>query len=65
MDVTRANDILAYPLGNDAWQTYLKSEIETAQGQGFDVLDKGVTIMVKKNGRILRRAPLDFLHLVI
>ena len=39
-----------------AWETYLKSEIETAQGQGFDVLQKGVTIIVKKNGRILRRA---------
>ena len=56
MDVSRANNILAYPLGDAAWEEYLKSEIDTARGQGFDVLEKGVTIIVKKNGRILRRA---------
>ena len=56
MDVTRANDILAFPLDNAAWAEYLQSEVDTAVGQGFDVLEKGVTIIVKKNGRILRRS---------
>lgn len=56
MNIVRANNIVGYPLDGPAWETYLRSEIETAQGQGFDVLQKGVTIIVKKNGRILRRA---------
>ena len=34
----------------------LAPELETAQSQGFDVLKKGVCIIIKKNGRILRRA---------
>lgn len=56
MDVSRANNILAFPLGTTGWETYLAPEIKTAQGQGFDVMEKGFTIIVKKNGRILRRA---------
>lgn len=52
---TRADEVIAFPDG-DLWNDYLKSDVETAQGQGFDVLDKGITITVKKNGRILRRA---------
>jgi len=55
-DVTRANPIIAIPAGNRLWADYLKSETETAQKQGFDVMKKGFTITVKKNGRILRRA---------
>ena len=42
--------------GANSWEEYLKSEIQTALDQGFDVLEKGFTITVKKNGRILRRA---------
>lgn len=55
-DITRADSVIAFPRGNNAWTDYLESEIETASGQGFDVLEKGLTITVKKNGRILRRA---------
>ena len=52
---TRADEVVAFPEGPSLWNEYLKSDAETAQGQGFDVLDKGITITVKKNGRILRR----------
>lgn len=55
-DRERANEIVAYPLNEMVWMEYLKSEIDTAVGQGFDVLEKGINIIVKKNGRILRRA---------
>lgn len=55
-DISRSNNIVAFPKGNAAWLEYLESEIETAQKQGFDVLKKGFTIFIKKNGRILRRA---------
>jgi hypothetical protein len=55
-DVNRANSVVAFPRNAQAWSDYLESEIETAQSQGFDVLEKGFTITVKKNGRILRRA---------
>jgi hypothetical protein len=55
-DSSRADDVIAFPSGSFAnWNQYLKSDVETARGQGFDVLDKGITITVKKNGRILRR----------
>jgi hypothetical protein len=55
-DNTRADNILAFPTSFMNWNQYLKSDIETAQSQGFDVLTKGITITVKKNGKILRRA---------
>lgn len=55
-DIARSNQVVAFPRDSPAWTDYLKSEIETASGQGFDVMDKGITITVKKNGRILRRA---------
>ena len=55
-DITRAEPVVAFPCGNTDWTEYLASEIETASGQGFDVLEKGVTITVKKNGKLLRRA---------
>jgi hypothetical protein len=54
-DPARANDVVAFPAGFASWNEYLKSDVETARGQGFDVLEKGITITVKKNGRILRR----------
>ena len=55
-DSTRANQVVAFPAEFNNWNEYLKSDVETAKGQGFDVLEKGITITVKKNGRILRRA---------
>jgi hypothetical protein len=55
-DIDKANSVVAFPRGNAAWEDYLKSEIENASKQGFDVLEKGITLTVKKNGRILRRA---------
>ena len=55
-DSSRADEVIAFPLGFNMWNEYVESEIETALGQGFDVLNKGFTITVKKNGRILRRA---------
>ena len=54
-DAARANEVVAFPAGFASWNQYLKSDVETARGQGFDVLEKGITITVKKNGRILRR----------
>jgi hypothetical protein len=55
-DISRADSVVAFPKGQGAWAEYLQSEIETAAGQGFDVMEKGITLTVKKNGRILRRA---------
>jgi len=54
-DASRANEIVAFPVGFASWNQYLKSDVETARKQGFDVLEKGITITVKKNGRILTR----------
>ena len=54
-DASRADAVVAFPRGSDAWVEYLASEIDTARGQGFDPVAKGLTIVVKKNGRILRR----------
>lgn len=54
--IERANNIVSFPVGNAAWTEYLESEIETCKTHGFDVINKGFTIVVKKNGRILRRA---------
>ena len=33
----------------------MKQELETARSQGFDPVEKGLVIVVKKNGRVLRR----------
>lgn len=55
-DSKRADNVIAFPLALNMWNEYIDSEIKTAVGQGFDVMSKGVTITVKKNGRILRRA---------
>lgn len=54
-EVSRPARVVAFPKGVGAWKDYLESEIETCKKQGFDVLNKGFTILVKKNGRILRR----------
>jgi Low psii accumulation1 / Rep27 len=55
-DVNRANGVVSFPIGSRQWSDYLASEIGTAAGQGYDVLKAGITLTVKKNGRILRRA---------
>jgi len=55
-DINRSNNVISFPQGPNAWVDYLDSEIETAKTQGFDVLEKGITLTVKKNGKILRRA---------
>lgn len=52
----KADEIISFPEEFGMWNEYLKSDIETAKGQGFDVLSKGITITIKKNGKILRRA---------
>jgi len=54
-DVTKADSVVGFPQGNAAWAEYLNGDVETASGQGFDVLNKGITVSVKKNGRILSR----------
>lgn len=55
-DATRANPVVAFPKQTKKWAEYLESEVKTAKKQGFDVMEKGFIILVKKNGRILRRA---------
>jgi len=55
-NISRANQVVAFPRGNAQWADYLESEVQTAKSQGFDVLNKGFIIVVKKNGKILRRA---------
>jgi len=57
-DIDRANNIISFPTNsnNNAWLDYLNFDIDTASKQGFDVLSKGITLTVKKNGKILRRA---------
>jgi len=54
-DPERADAALGFPQGNVQWEEYLSGDVETASGQGFDVLNKGITLIVKKNGKILRR----------
>ena len=55
-DSTRSDNVIGFPRGNNQWQEYLDSEIQTATEQGFDVIEKGFTITIKKNGKVLRRA---------
>jgi hypothetical protein len=55
-DCTRSDGVVAFPWNSASWTDYLQSDIDTARKQGFDVLEKGITILVKKNGKILRRA---------
>lgn len=55
-DSKRSDKVISFPRGYGAWADYLKSDVETANTQGFDVLSKGITLTVKKNGKILRRA---------
>lgn len=55
-DISKADSVISFPTGSNQWSEYLKSEIETAATQGYDVLEKGITLTVKKNGKILRRA---------
>ena len=55
-DVTRADSVVAFPRGPGPWAEVMQPEVDTANGQGFDVLQKGITLILKKNGKILRRA---------
>lgn len=55
-DSTRSDNVIGFPRGNAGWREYLGTEIETATKQGFNVVEKGFTITVKKNGKVLRRA---------
>lgn len=55
-DINRANEVVGFPRGPMAWSEVLEPEIKTASGQGFDVREKGITLIIKKNGKILRRA---------
>ena len=55
-DVSNAESVVAFPRGPAAWADVLEPEVNTAFGQGFDVLEKGITLILKKNGKILRRA---------
>lgn len=55
-DSSRADSVVAFPRGPGAWAEVLQPEVDTARGQGFDVMEKGITLILKKNGKILRRA---------
>jgi len=55
-DIHRSDSVLAFPVGTGNWDDYLESEIEQFEEQGYDSIDKGFTIVIKKNGKILRRA---------
>jgi hypothetical protein len=55
-DSSRSDGVVSFPWGSGPWTEYLQSEIETAKSQGFDVLENGITLLVKQNGKILRRA---------
>jgi len=55
-DVSRSDNVVAFPVGARQWAGVLEPEVKTAVGQGFDVLDSGITLTLKKNGKILRRA---------
>lgn len=54
--VDTANRFVNFPVLAAPWLEYLAPEIDTARNQGFNPVDKGLGIYVKKNGRILRRA---------
>eukprot|EP00612_Vaucheria_litorea_P004771 CAMPEP_0171462338 /NCGR_PEP_ID=MMETSP0945-20130129/6414_1 /TAXON_ID=109269 /ORGANISM="Vaucheria litorea, Strain CCMP2940" /LENGTH=267 /DNA_ID=CAMNT_0011988841 /DNA_START=123 /DNA_END=926 /DNA_ORIENTATION=- len=47
---------IALPLILNSWQEWVQSEIETAQSQGFDVLNDGFAVILKKNGKIGTRS---------
>uniref|UniRef100_A0A7S3LGB6 Uncharacterized protein n=1 Tax=Amphora coffeiformis TaxID=265554 RepID=A0A7S3LGB6_9STRA len=55
-DVSKAQSVVGFPRGPAAWADVMEPEVNTAAGQGFDVLEKGITLILKKNGKILRRA---------
>jgi hypothetical protein len=48
-DISKADSVISFPTGSNQWSEYLKSEIETAATQGYDVLEKGITLTIKKN----------------
>lgn len=42
--------------GPDAWGDWLETEVATARKQGFDVVGKGISLVVKKSGKIAKRS---------
>lgn len=58
-DISRADAVVSFPMGSNAWNEYLESEIETAATQGYDVLKQGITLTIKKNVSILSFASYD------
>ena len=53
--LTRADVIVGFPRGPSAWAEFLELEVHTMTGQGFDVIKKGLTIILKKNGKMGNR----------
>mmetsp|Transcript_39226 Transcript_39226/g.50698 ORF Transcript_39226/g.50698 Transcript_39226/m.50698 type:complete len:329 (+) Transcript_39226:125-1111(+) len=47
---------VALPTSINLWQEWVESEVEVAQSQGIDVAKKGLTFIIKKNGRVGQRA---------
>ncbi|CAM9292906.1 unnamed protein product [Choristocarpus tenellus] len=47
---------VALPVALNRWQDYINSEVETALGQGIDVVGDGFSLVIKKNGRIGARS---------
>lgn len=49
---TGSNAHMALPQGLGAWQEVLDQELETALGQDKNVASRGLTLVLKKNGRV-------------
>lgn len=47
---------IALPVMLNQWQEWVSEEVLTAQGQGFDVLNDGFAVILKKNGRVGTRS---------
>jgi hypothetical protein len=54
-DKSDAREHLAGPISANEWRDYFSTEVETALGQGADVMERGLTIVIKKNGRVSNR----------
>ncbi|KAJ1616770.1 hypothetical protein T492DRAFT_1104544 [Pavlovales sp. CCMP2436] len=48
--------IFLAPRGAENWGRWLEGEVETARKQGFDVVTSGVTLSIKKSGKIGKRS---------
>jgi len=47
---------IALPLSLDQWEQWVESEAEAASSQGVSSVEKGLTFIIKKNGRVGQRA---------